>query len=390
MHICANRRTAVKVGLAVAGSLLLGTLTSGAMAQGKEPLRFGVALPLTGGAAPFGTDQVQALEWAVADINAKGGAGGRKLVPVIFDHQAKPSVGVNMVTRLISVEKVPVLITAWSAVTAAVAPVVNRNETLALIIGANSPRIANMGDYVYTTYPLAGVDVTLLGKFSYLKLNKRNAAVIHLNDESGVYGARIFRDTFKKLGGKIVAFESYEPNSTDYTGAILKIRAAKPDIVHLQGNAGDSPQVVAQLRQLGITVPITSYTAAYNPELIKKVGAPADGLIVASLAPGPNDLPAVAEYVARWIKEKGREPNNIPVTQYVHDGAYIIKALVEHLDSKGLELTGKNFRQALLDIRTFELPLTGTVTINDNHTVLKPVHLLEVQNGKFTPIAVYQ
>ncbi len=145
-----------------------------------------------------------------------------------------------------------------------------------------------------------------------------------------------------------------------------------------------------QLRQLGITVPITSYTAAYNPELIKKVGAPADGLIVASLAPGPNDLPAVAEYVARWIKEKGREPNNIPVTQYVHDGAYIIKALVEHLDSKGLELTGKNFRQALLAIRTFELPLTGTVTINDNHTVLKPVHLLEVQNGKFTPIAVYQ
>lgn len=390
MHISSNRRTAVKAGLAVAASLLLGTLASGAMAQGKEPLRFGVALPLTGSAAPFGTDQVQALEWAVADINAKGGAGGRKLVPVIFDHQAKPSVGVNMVTRLISVEKVPVLITAWSAVTAAIAPIVNRNETLALIIGANSPRIANMGDYVYTTYPLAGVDVTLLGKFSYLKLNKRNAAVIHLNDESGVYGARIFRDTFEKLGGKIVAFESYEPNSTDYTGAILKIRAANPDIVHLQGNAGDSPQVVAQLRQLGITVPITSYTAAYNPELIKKVGAPADGLIVASLAPGPNDRPAVAEYVARWIKEKGREPNNIPVTQYVHDGAYIIKALVEHLDKKGLELTGKNFRQALLDIGTFELPLTGTVTINANHTVLKPVHLLEVQNGKFTPIAVYQ
>ena len=155
MHISSNRRTAVKVGLAVAASLLLGTLASGAMAQGKEPLRFGVALPLTGSAAPFGTDQVQALEWAVADINAKGGAGGRKLVPVIFDHQAKPSIGVNMVTRLISVEKVPVLITAWSAVTAAIAPIVNRNETLALIIGANSPRIAHMGDYVYNTYPLA-------------------------------------------------------------------------------------------------------------------------------------------------------------------------------------------------------------------------------------------
>jgi branched-chain amino acid transport system substrate-binding protein len=385
-----NRRTAVRFGLAIGVSLLAGTLTSGAMAQSKEPFRFGVALPLTGSGAPFGTDQVQALEWAVADINAKGGAGGRELIPVILDHQAKPSVGVQMVTRLISVEKVPIVITAWSAVTAAIAPVANRNEVLALIIGANSPRISDMGDYVYTTYPLAGVDVSLLAKYSYLELKKRNAAVIHLNDESGVYGARIFRDVFEKLGGKIVAYESYEPNSTDYTGAILKIRAANPDIVHLQGNAGDSPSVVAQLRQLGITVPITSYTAAYNPELVKKVGAPADGLIVASLAPGPNDLPAVAEYVERWKREKGREPNNIPVTQYVHDGVYIIKALVEELDRKGLEFTGKNFRQALLDIRTFELPLTETVTINDNHTVLKPVYLLEVQNGIFEPIAVYQ
>jgi branched-chain amino acid transport system substrate-binding protein len=129
--------------------------------------RFGVAMPMTGSAAPFGTDQVQALQWAIADINAAGGAAGHKLEAIVLDTQAKPQLGVNAATRLISVDKVPVLITAWSAVTAAVAPVVNRNKTLALIIGANSPRIADMGDYVYTTYPLADVDVTLLAKYAY-------------------------------------------------------------------------------------------------------------------------------------------------------------------------------------------------------------------------------
>lgn len=376
----------------IRASLLLFAVVVGspAFAQGKEPFTFGVALPTTGSAAPFGLDQVQALEWAIADINAKGGAGGRKLNAVILDTQARPQVGIDVVTRLISVEKVPLVITAWSAVVAAVAPIVNRSNVLAFVIGANSPRIATMGDYVYTTYPLADVDVSLLAKYARQELKKANAAVLYLNDESGVYGARVFREAFEKLGGKIAAYESYEPNSTDYTGAILKIRAANPELVHLQGNAGDSPQAIAQLRQLGIKVPITSYTAAYNPQLVKQLGGQADGLIVASLAPGVADLPAVGAYVERWKKDKGREPNNVPVTQYVHDGAYVIKALVEHLDKTNTPLTGQNLRKALLEVKSFKLPLTGDVTINENHTVQKPVYLLEVKGGAFVPIRVYQ
>ena len=387
-----NRMSAVRA--LISASLLSLTAVAGvntlALAQTKEPFTLGVALPTTGSAAPFGLDQVQALEWAIADINAAGGAGGRKLNAVVLDTQARPQVGIDVVTRLISVEKVPLVITAFSAVVAAVAPIVNRSNVLTFVIGANSPRIATMGDYVYTTYPLADVDVTLLAKYARQELKKSNAAVLYLNDESGVYGARVFRDNFEKLGGRIAAYESYEPNSTDYTGAILKIRAANPEIVHLQGNAGDSPQAIAQLRQLGVKVPITSYTAAYNPQMAKQLGTQADGLIVASMAPGVADLPAVAAYVERWKKEKGREPNNVPVTQYLYDGAYIIKALVEHLDKTNRPLTGENLRKALLELKTFKLPLTGEVTINENHTVQKPVYLLEVKGGAFVPLRMYR
>jgi len=216
------------------------------------------------------------------------------------------------------------------------------------------------------------------------------AAVIYLNDESGIYAARLYRENFEKLGGKIVAFESYEPNATDYTGAILKLKLANPQVVHLQGNAGDSPQVVRQLRQLGITVPITSYTAAYNPNLVKQVGTAADGLIVASLAPGVTDSPAVAAYVERWKKEKGREAANVPVTQYFYDLAFIIKGLVEKVDSKGQPLTGENLRAALLEIRAFDTPLTGAISFNDDHTVRKPVYLLEVKNATYVPMRRYE
>jgi branched-chain amino acid transport system substrate-binding protein len=143
---------------------------SSAFAADKEPFSYGVVLPLTGAAAPFGTDQVKAHMWAVEEINAAGGANGRKLNPIVLDSQAKPDVGVAAVTRLASVDKVPMFVTAFSAVVAAVAPIANRNKILELSVGANSPRISKLGEYVYTTYPLADVDVTLLAKYAYEKL----------------------------------------------------------------------------------------------------------------------------------------------------------------------------------------------------------------------------
>jgi hypothetical protein len=32
----------------------------------------------------------------------------------------------------------------------------------------------------------------------------------------------------------------------------------------------------------------------------------------------------------------------------------------------------------------------ASTTLHDNHTVLKPVYLLEVKGGQFTPLTVYQ
>ena len=376
---------------ALVGSMLaMPFISRMAAAQAKEPFLFGVALPMTGSAAPFGVDQIQALEWGVGEVNAKGGAGGRMLKPLVLDTQANPQIGIDIVIRMISVDKVPLICTGFSTVVAAVSPVVNRSKVLTFVTGAVSPRIAQMGDYVYTSYPLADVDVTLMAKYARQELKFERAAVIYLNDESGIYAARVYRESFEKLGGKIVAFESYEPNATDYTGAILKLKLANPQVVHLQGNAGDSPQVVRQLRQLGITVPITSYTAAYNPNLVKQVGTAADGLVVASLAPGVTDSPAVADYVERWKKEKGREAANVPVTQYFYDLAYIIKGLVEKVDQGGQALTGENLRAALLQVRSFDTPLTGAITFNDDHTVKKPVYLLEVKNASYVPLRRYE
>lgn len=385
-------RRALRMTLAagVAALLVAAPYATGARAEDRTPYRFGLAMPLTGSQALYGADQAKAAQWAVADINAKGGVNGRPLEMIVLDTQANPQLGINAVNRLISVEKVPGFITAWSAVVSAVAPIANRSKVLELSVGANSPSIAQLGDYVYTTYPLADVDITAVAKYSYATLGRRRAAVLYINNDTGVYAARVYREVFEKAGGKVVAFESYEPNATDYTGALLKIRASDPEIIHIQGLVSDTPQVIAQLRQLGIQTPISSYSAAYNPKLVQQLGAAAEGLIVTSLAPGPADSPAVKAYVERWQKAEGRVPNGLPYTQYLYDAPYLVKASLEWLEKQKLPITGENMRRALVEIGTYDLPLTGRTVINKDHTVRRPVFLLKVEKGAFVPLATVE
>ncbi|MBV7484584.1 ABC transporter substrate-binding protein [Bordetella sp. BOR01] len=363
-----------------------------AMAQpaAKTPLKFGLAMPLTGSQALFGADQAKAAQWAVQDINAKGGVDGHPLEMILLDTQADPRLGINAVNRLVNVDKVPVFGTAWSAVVKAVAPIANRSEVLGLSVGANSPEIAKLGDYIYTTYPLADVDVVAQARYARDTLKKERAAVLYIHNDSGVEGAKIYREAFQQMGGKVVAYEAYDAQSTDYTGALLKVRTSNPDIIHVQGLVSDLPQVIAQLRQLGIKQPISTYSAGYNPKVIQQLGAAAEGLLVSALAPSAEQNPEIAEFVERWKKTEGRIPNGLPYTQYLYDMPYLISDLYSHLLKTGQPLSGANMRKALVDIAEFDLPMTGKLLVSPDHRVKKPVYLFEVKNGAFTPVATVE
>ena len=370
------------VGLALALAM-----STGAIAQ-QTSYKFGLAMPLTGGQATYGNDQVKAAEWAVDEINKKGGINGKKLEMIVLDTQADPQVGIQAVNRMISVDKVAVFVTAWSGVVKAVAPIANDNKVVELSVGANSPDISQLGDYVYTTFPLADVDIRAVANYSAKEMGKKKAAVLFINNETGIGSATVYRDTFTKAGGQVVAYEAYDQKATDFTGPLLKIRAANPEIIHLQGLVAESPQVIAQARQLGITVPITSYSGIYNQKLIEQLGAAAENVIATSLAPGVEDSPLVKDYVDRWVKDVGRAPNGLPYTQYLYDSPALIAAVFTSMDKKGIAPTGENFRKEMLAIKSFDLPLTGKVTFSEDHTVNKPVYLVEVKNGKWTKKAV--
>lgn len=359
-------------------------------AAAQQTLKFGLAMPLTGSQSSYGKDQIQAAEWAVADINAKGGVNGKKLEMIVMDTQADPTIGINAVNKLINVDKVPVFVTAWSAVVKAVAPIANREKVLELSIGANAPEISKLGDYVYTAFPLADVDVTALASYTANTLKHKRVAVLYANNDSGVEAAKVYRAVFEKAGGKVVAYETYDPKATDFTGMLLKVKTSSPEFIHLHGLVADMPIVIAQMRQLGITARVSTYAGGYNPQMIEKAGKGAEGLIVTSLAPNDKQNPNVGPYIERWKKAENRIPNGLPYTQYLYDAPYLVAALYAWLEKNKMPATGENMRKALTTAKTFELPTTGKLVVNEDHTVRKPVNLLTVKDGQFVPLATVE
>ena len=73
-------------------------------------------------------------------------------------------------------------------------------KVLELSIGANSPDIAKLGDYVYTMFPLADVDITAWRR-TPRPPGKKTAAVVYINNETGIDAAEVYKATFNAAGG---------------------------------------------------------------------------------------------------------------------------------------------------------------------------------------------
>jgi len=79
-------------------------------AQAADPIKVGVGLALSGAGAPAGKMLLASLEMWRDDVNAKGGLLGRQIELINYDDQSTPSNVPGIYTKLITVDKVDLLL----------------------------------------------------------------------------------------------------------------------------------------------------------------------------------------------------------------------------------------------------------------------------------------
>ena len=135
-------------------------------------------------------------------LNAKGGIDGVKVQGCSEDHMADPKQGISAFSKLVNVNKVPVVLSAWSSVVVGLSPTAAELKTVLLNYGANTPGARGAGDYTFSDFPLADVDVKALAKFLYTEKNARKMGIIYISNETGRVPATVMKkDTFTQLGG---------------------------------------------------------------------------------------------------------------------------------------------------------------------------------------------
>jgi len=220
------------------------------MAAGAKEVKIGNILPLSGPSASVGIQNQWAIELATDKINKAGGIkalGGAKLVNVFTDSKGDPNVGATAAEQLINTDKVVLISGAWnSAVTKPSTQVAERYGIPYVVPVSVNDAITERG-FKYTFRIAAKDSWWARDQFRFLddmkKATKTQLETIAFVYENGDWGSGM-KEQWTKLaaqfGYKIVLDEPYPSTTSDLTPVVMKIKAAKPDVLLLTSNAADA------------------------------------------------------------------------------------------------------------------------------------------------------
>jgi branched-chain amino acid transport system substrate-binding protein len=361
--------------------------SSGGDEGGTETYPLGIAMALSGANAGLGQDFVRFMEFAVDDVNEQYAADGVKIELVIEDTQATAEVGLSALNKLATVEEVPAVFTAWSAVVKAMAPASEDLGVALFNVGANSPELEGAGANLRNFFPLSSVDVRALATYMAEEEGAETAAIIRVNNATGEGAADVYQEAFEEAGGEVVAVETIEQDAVDASSQVAKVLAEKPDTIHVQTLLGESVAVLKALDEQGADVPITSYSGVGTAISVRDAsGAAMDGLTYTTLAGAAADDPKVAELVDRFVEEHGAEPAGLSYDIYMYDSIFFYAEIIKQLREQDKEVTGENILALVDEVGTFEnLPLQGSTTFTEEGTVIKDVILKRVEDAAVNP-----
>ena len=317
-------------------------LLGGVSAASAQPIRFGAILPLTGPGTVIGTQERRGIEFALDEVNAKGGVAGHKIELLVEDNQAKPDLSVLSFNKLVDLQGVPVVITGYSGPTLAMAPLATRKKVLLVNSGAQADKLATASPYLFNTIPSTAGEVGVMVKY-LIAQGKKRAVILFENTAAGIGGRDDFLESFPAAGGTILAQEPVQFGQTDVRPQLLKLAAANADVMYVV-TTSNQINLAQQYKQLNLGFLVAGTTFMADPPTI--ADPTSRGFIHTQVK---IDAPAA---MTAAFKAKYGDEMDFFAKQY-YNGTMMILTALERVLSEKKAVTGENLRQAIFDVRNF-------------------------------------
>jgi branched-chain amino acid transport system substrate-binding protein len=349
-------------------------------AEGTEgsatPFKVGVAGPMTGQYANYGSSHKAGAEIAIAELNEAGGVNGGEASMELGDDLGDPKEAVLVAQKFIDDEEI-VLVNGHQFSGATIAAG-GKYESVGLPMispSATNPDITDLGAFIWRICMTDAVQGEGLAAYSVNTLGTNNIGIVYDNSDYGRGLADAYEAGVEAAGGTVVGKQQYAAGDTDFKAQLTKLKAAGPELLFLSGYYPEGSKIAQQAKELGMDVQLLGSDGYASDELPRLGGAAVEGMLVSTFFDYTRDDPAVQAFVEAYKAQfDGANPDWFAANSYD----------VVMLAAAAAEAAGSNDRTAINDalagIGTYE-GISGSITFDENGDVIKPLSIVIVENG---------
>lgn len=331
---------------------------------------------LTGPQATFGISTRNGIELAINEANAQGGVKGKKLAIRVYDNQGKAEESANAVTRLITQDKVALILGEVASTNSiAMARKAQPAQVPMISPSSTSMKVTEVGDYIFRVCFVDPFQGFVMAKFAAENLATKKAAI--LKDQKSDYSlglSEVFSREYPKMGGKVVGSEAYAQGDTDFRAQLTALKGLQPEVIYVPGYYTDVGLIARQARELGIKAVLLGGDGWESSKLYELGGRAIEGSYFSNHYSPEDPSPAVRKFIEDYKAAYGNVPDSLAALGY--DSARVaIEALKRTPD-----LSGPAIRDAIAATKDFT-GVAGTITLDSKRNAIKPAVVLKVEGG---------
>lgn len=219
------------------------------------------------------------------------------------------------------------------------------------------------------------VQAAALARWAREGLHAGRAALLY--EESADYSRGIadrFAESFTAAGGQVVAREGYTRDQAgDFTAALARLHAARPDVVLLPNELPDDTLQLREAAALGLNVPVL-LADFVDPVVMSSLPAPG-GLFTTHHWHLASDSPENRAFVVAFTRTFGHLPNATAASTY--DAVRLVADAMHRAGST----TPAALRDAIAATRAFH-GATGTLDFTGRQDPAKRAVVMRLEQGQ--------
>jgi branched-chain amino acid transport system substrate-binding protein len=355
-----------------------GALTQ-ALAQEKT-IKIGALFPMSGPGSYFGAQDKQGVELALEQLN-KTGVDGYKFSVQYEDSSCGPLPATQAAKRLLEQFKPDVVIgEECSDATLAVMPIIEAAKVPLLNAGSSAIKVTEPGNpWTFRIMPNEVMQGVNIAENAYKRLNARSAVLLFENTNAGIGNAKVFNETFTKLGGTILAEIGFGRDVNDFTSIATRVAGlGKIDVVPTYTLEGQGLKITQALAQAGVTkggggqaIQLGTIWLPFGFE--KKAGNAALGYIRIVQFDPTDPRPQVRDFVSAFKAKYDADPTHL--NAHAYDQIMLIADVVKRGGKDA-----QSIRDTLAATKAFS-GVTGSVEFDktNQNDKMDTVHYMETK-----------